>query len=325
MTRIGITIDRPDDASAQRSGTAAPWARALSELGEVSLLQAGSALPAALQANRPDVVFNSAREPQPPGQRHHVAAILEMFGVPFSGSGSATLALTSSRARVKEALGARQVATAVYTIVHDPVQLAPLARRSFPLALFRPTEVYSADGALVVDDADQLEREARAIWSVGPTSLLVERHLTGDAFACVVLGNGADRAVLPPVSLAIGAGAVPQVGHVPDGLLQGMERVALEACLALDLRDCARVDVALSDTGVPHVVAVDPLPDFTGGFANPVLLAADAAGMDDMELIQRTLVLAAERFGLTMPNAPRFDEVRRRTPPRGLRMRARHA
>jgi D-alanine-D-alanine ligase-like ATP-grasp enzyme len=69
--------------------------------------------------------------------------------------------------------------------------------------------------------------------------------------------------------------------------MEVIETVAIDACQALDLRDLARIDLALSDTGVPHVVAVDPLPDFDADDANPVFLAADA-GHGMAELAQRT-------------------------------------
>jgi D-alanine-D-alanine ligase-like ATP-grasp enzyme len=157
--------------------------------------------------------------------------------------------------------------------------------------------------------------------------VLVERYLPGSAFACIVLGNGADRVVLPPVSLASGSnpGDPPSVDHVPEGLREGVERVVLETCKALDLRDLARVDIALSERGVPHVISADPLPDLTGDLSNPVLLAADSTGLDQMEVIQRTLHVAAGRSGVPLPQSPAFDDLRYRTPPRGLRLRSRHA
>jgi hypothetical protein len=85
------------------------------------------------------------------------------------------------------------------------------------------------------------------------------------------------------------------------------------------------VVIGLRVRGVAVVLSADPIPDLTGDLSNPVLLAADSTGLDQMELIQRTLHVAASRTGLPLPQSPMFDDLRYRTPPRGLRLRARHA
>jgi D-alanine-D-alanine ligase len=324
MTTIGVTIDHPTASAGGPVAVPAVLAEALTPLGTVVAIPAsGDLVTGRLTEPRPDIVFNGARGTGAPGDRERLAAALESLAIPFTGSGSATLALTASRPRTKEALGAHQVPTPAFSIVHDVADLEPLRRRRFPLALFRARDVYSARDGIVVESADDLEGEARRLWSLEDGPLLVERHLVGAVFCCVTLGNGRGRVVLPPVSVASSTSPTPRglpaADHVPEGLMDGIERVVRATCDALDLLDLARVDVALSDTGVPHVVAVDPLPDLDRDGANPVQLAADAATMENGELIQRCLVLGAARAGVQLPQAPRLRDVRHRTPPRGLR------
>jgi D-alanine-D-alanine ligase len=324
MTRLGVTIGLDDAGAAQWASAAAVISRALRVFGEVDVTPANAELPAALRTLRPDIVFNAARDV---AGRAATALTLEQVGIPFTGSSSSALTLTASRDRMKEALGTRLIPTAVFTVVHGPEDLVPLTRRSFPLVVFRTSNVFDARDCVVVEDAAELEREAQRLWASAPHPVLVERYLPGSAFACLVLGNGADRVVLPPVSLVSGSNPAdsPSIDHVPEGLREGVERVVLETCRALDLRDLARVDIALSERGVPHVLSADPLPDLTGDMSNPVLLAADSTGLDQVELIQRTLHVAAARTGLPLPQSPMFDDLRYRTPPRGLRLRTRHA
>lgn len=324
MTRLGVTIGLDDTRAAEWASAAAVISRALRVFGEVDVTPANSELPAALASRRPDVVFQAARGV---ADRVRTALTLEQSGIPFTGSSSSALTLTASRERMKEALGTRLIPTAVFTVVRGPEDLVPLTRRSFPLVVFRASEVFHGRDCVVVEDAAELERETQRLWATAPHPVLVERYLPGSAFGCLVLGNGADRVVLPPVSLVSGSnpGDSPTIDHVPEGLREGVERVVLETCRALDLRDLARVDIALSERGVPHVLSADPLPDLTGDLSNPVLLAADSTGLDQVELIQRTLHVAAARCGVPLPQSPMFDDLRYRTPPRGLRLRARHA
>src|SRR6266508_1386911 len=62
---------------------------------------------AAVERYTPDVVFNLCEAPLGrPDLEHHVAAVLEWIGVPFTGSGSETLALCRRKDRTNAVLSA---------------------------------------------------------------------------------------------------------------------------------------------------------------------------------------------------------------------------
>ena len=326
MTRIGVTCDQPDPGAA---GVPPDLAAALGSLGTVDAIPAAAVLGTHWGAVRPDIVFNAVRGTGEPAPRDRVVAALEALALPFTGSGSDVVQRSRSRALVKVALGSSRVPSAAASIAVGPPDLEQFRRRSFPLTIFPATDAYSAGQGVVVDSAADLEREAGILWSADPAPLFVERHHAGAVFCCVALGNGRDRVVLPPVTLDTvtgpTAGGLPAVGHVPDGLLDDIEAVVRATCDALGFLDLARVDVALSDNGVPHVVVVDPLPQVATDPSNPVSLAAEAAAIHGGELAQRCLIIAALRNGVPLPDAPRLRDVRHRTPPRGLRHRRRSA
>ncbi|MCC6316468.1 MAG: hypothetical protein IT361_02165 [Gemmatimonadaceae bacterium] len=320
MTRLGVAQGQLSDSLvAQR----AVIPRALRVFGEVEVLPVEAGM-AALESLAPDIVYHAARGAR---EREQLAANLEAGRTPFTGCSAAAHAHAASREHMKEALGARLIPSAAFTVVRDVSHLEPLTRRGFPLVVFRATDVFEATDCVVVESVAELNREIENRLAASSEAVFVERYLPGAVFACTVLGNGADRVVLPPVSLAteVDPGESTRVSHVPEGLREGVERVVLETCRALDLRDFARVDLALSERGVPHVISVDAIPDPTGGATNPVLLAAEGTGLDQVELIQRVLHAAAKRSGVALPSSPMFDDLRYRTPPRGLRIRARHA
>jgi D-alanine-D-alanine ligase len=110
---------------------------------------------------------------------------------------------------------------------------------------------------------------------------------------------------------------------IDSGLREALENVALRTYTALGCRDWSRIDLRLDEKGVPNVVEVNPLP---GIAPNPddhscFPMAARAAGIEYDELMQRTLLLAAARSGLTIAKGPRYERLARRTPPYGLRLR----
>lgn len=324
MTMIGVVVSGGDVRSEAAASDAAFVARALEPLGEVVSIPAAGNLREVLGAVGPNIVFHATDVAATAADRVRVTSILEECGLPFTGSDWQAIALTSSRQQWKDRLRTAEVATAAYTLVASAGDMEPLTRRSFPLAIFASRPEGPPAEYVVADTAADLERLAAALRDAHSAPVLVERHLQGVTLCCVVLGNGR-RIVLPPISLPSLATPSPDgrpwVHPLPDGLLQGVERVALAACDALGLRDLSRIDVALSDAGVPHVVAVYALPSLAPGDANPVSLAAQAAQLEGGDLVLHCLVAAAERTGVAIRPWPGLHEVRRKTPPRGLRRR----
>ena len=205
------------------------------------------------------------------------------------------------------------------------------ARRSalgFPLFV-KPVHEGSSKGITeknYCETAEELERQVAFLLETYRQPVLVEEFLPGREFTCAVLGNGARARVLPIVGINFGAlpaGALPVYGFeakwvwdrpdnplemfecpavVDAGLRRAIEDVTLRAYRALGCRDWSRVDVRLDADGVPNVVEVNPLPGILPDPADNSCFpkAARAAGMSYEQLIQRCLVLAAERQGVAL-------------------------
>ena len=321
-TRIGLTFDTESDE--ERVLTA----HALEAIGDVLFLEANDSLPAQLQLQRPDIVLNLARGGDAPARRLHVPSFLEYFDIPYIGSDAVTHAMCVERPRMKQALAYHGIRSAGFTVVDSLSQLAPFAHRTFPVAIRRARGVSSCFALLLAHDFDELESIASELLSASTESILVEPFLAGESFACTILGNGDDAVSLPIVRVA-NDDLVPPASRrhecparISDGLAEDIETIAIRAFFALNCRDVARVDIRLDDRGVPNVCAVDPLPSFAPGSAGGVVLPASrAAGLDDDEMVQRCLLLAADRVGLDVPKAPVFSRLFRRTPPGGTRVR----
>lgn len=316
MSKICAVVDRSSDAAAKSV------LLGLAPLGNVSITPAESVSATLLRSAAPDLVFVGMHSPEGTRSRSEILRLLESTSLPLTGSSADAVQRSDSRLHLKEALAAVQIAAPAGTVVTPATDLEPLLKRSFPLAVFSsPDTTGGVDRGIMVEDQNDLRSIADRLWKAKGT-FLVEPFSTGAHFACVVLGNGDEATILPPVSILPTA---VRVDHVPMGLDDAIERMVLGTYRALQLIDIARIDVALTETGIPQVVAVDALPDLVGGFGNPVLLAADALGVDGTELVQRIAVTAGARQGIAFECDLDLEDLKRRTPPRGLRLRTRLA
>ena len=84
------------------------------------------------------------------------------------------------------------------------------------------------------------------------------------------------------------------VRTLPQGWRASIERTAIAAFRALELRDYGRVDFRVADDGTPYVIDVNPNCDISPGAG--VARAATAAGMTFPQLIGRICEIAWERY-----------------------------
>ena len=246
--------------------TIAAVEQALLGLGEVIRLEANADFPAALRDARPDIVFNMAEGLRGPNREAHVPAILEFFGVPYSGSDPFTLALSLDKARTKEVLAYHGVPTAPFVLVRSHEELALLVRRlkpagrggarrarggpplptRFPLFV-KPVHEGSSKGITERNycaTLAELEAQTAFLLESYAQPVLVEEFLPGAEFTCAVLGNGATAHVLPIVGMrfdALPEGALPVYGYEAKWLWDRPEK-------PLEIFECpARVDERTRD------------------------------------------------------------------------------
>jgi len=352
--------DREDEGETSRSDEEPPSSRdefaewdsaetiaavesALRKLGKVVRLEANEEFPERLRRARPDIVFNIAEGLHGVNREAHVPAICEFYGVPYSGSDPFTLALCLDKARTKETLNFHRIATAAFTVVRNPGDLAKA--RALPLPLFvKPLHEGSSKG--ITDrnlcwDYDQLASRTGFLLEHYGQPVLVEQYLPGKEFTCGVLGNADQAVVLPLVGMnfdSLPDGALPIYSFdakfvwdrpenpldifecpakVSPDLRSAIESTVLAAYHALGCRDWARVDVRLDAAGVPNLIEVNPLPGILPKPEDNSCLpkAARAAGIGYDELIQSCLRHAATRQGVALEGRQKFPSTAKSAQP----------
>ncbi len=335
--RIGITFDlksniklqpgQPDDLEEEFDSpvTVEAIAAVLRGLGHtVELLGDGRPLLERLLRDPPEFVFNFA-EGQGVGRSREarVPGVLEMLGIPYTGSDPLTLAVTLDKDCAKRLVASEGAAVPKGFVVleEDNVLLSchlhPQAQ--FPFVV-KPTWEGSSKGIrgkCVVDTPEELDAAVEEQRLGYRQPILVEEYIHGEELTVGVIGNAPPRVigvmrVLPQhqeerfiYSLEVKRDWQRRVTYecpakLPTEQLRAVEYAALTAYEVLGCRDVSRVDFRLRD-GVPYFLEVNPLPGLNPESSDLVLLAK-MAGWTYEQLIGSILQAAIERHAVRESN-----------------------
>jgi len=279
---------------------------------DVVALEADRSLPARLIAEDVDVVFNIAEgQGVQRGREAQVPALLELFGIPYTGSDSVTLGITLDKTLARALVHAAGVATPRGFVV--TVDGGPLPEElRFP-AIVKPVHEGSSKGISsesVVFDELRLCEQARVVAARYRQPVLCEEYVSGREITVGLLGLPVR--MLPPMEVVfLETGAHPLYSfevkrrfeelvryEIPAplsaGELAAIERASFAAFEALGCRDVARLDCRLDEAGVPHFLECNPLPGLAPGVGDLTFIA-EAAGLSFEDLIGEILQGALRR------------------------------
>lgn len=298
--------------------TVAALADAVRSLGhEVELLGDGEPLlRRLLDGPRPDLVLNIAEGTGMSRTREaRVPAVLEMLGIPYTGSDPLTLSVTLDKECAKRLVQQAGLATPGWVLIEQGDVAAAneqLGRLTWPLFI-KPSYEGSSKGVLragLVRDRRQLDDVVAALWKAYRQPILVEEFIDGEELTVGLVGN-------PPQVL----GVMRILPKQPGGpFIYGIEvkrdwehsliyespaqisaadeatvhQAALAAWRALGCRDVARFDFRLRG-GVPYFLEVNPLPGLSPQSGDLVFLAR-GVGISHRDLLARILAAAMERI-----------------------------
>jgi D-alanine-D-alanine ligase len=233
------------------------------------------------------------------GEDGRLQGLLEMAGIPFTGSGSLASALAMDKAVAKTVLRAAGV----------PVPGGRLLRRGEPAgavalpAVVKPVSQGSALGVTLARTRAQLLAGLKAAWR-WEAQALVEPFLAGRELTVGVLG---DRA-LPVVEILpqhafydfhskYAAGGSKHLCPAPlsAALARKAQALGLKAHRALGCRAFSRSDLILGAGGRLRLLEVNTLPGLTDVSLLPD--AAKAAGLGYGELLEAMLAISMKEAG----------------------------
>ena len=273
-----------------------------------------------ISASKEDIVFNLCEGAFGKSMLEmNVAALLEMYGVKFTGSGSVTLGVALNKAWAKEILRGSGIPTARYAVMESvPVKLP--GSLGFPL-IVKPLSEDASIGIgedSVVGTLGGLKERVSAILGEYEQPALVEEYIDGREFNISIIGNGRNTRALPPseIDFTDYPEGLPRIcsyeskwvetsplylkspaicpASVEGSLKKHIETTAITAYRVLWCRDYARVDMRLSNDGELKVLEVNPNPDISmnAGFAR----AAKGEGIGYDRLLAEIVESALKRY-----------------------------
>lgn len=273
---------------------------------------AGPGLTDRLCEIRPDAVFNNAPGLRTKSEQPNIVGLLEMSGLPFTGSGLAAQVICQHKGLTKRLLEQAGVATAGFAVLGNRADQAHLFDgRGLPFtypALLKPEAEGSSRGisaGSVVTDRAGLELQAERLWREFDGSVLIESFLPGREFTVGIIGDPPQ--VLPLIEIAFAdagfythqvkeADSVKTVcpADAPPELAAAVQQLAVAAFQAVGARDCARVDIRLDGSGRPVVIEINAQPGLTPNYSD-FPKAAAVAGIPFPELVARLTRFALQR------------------------------
>ena len=248
-----------------------------------------------------------------------IAWALEAMGYCFTGSGGSAIAHGAHKARTKELLLAHGVPTPDWWLFRHPDEVpARIGELAFPL-IVKPVAEDASIGVgpeAVVHTEDALRERVAYVVEAYRQAALAEAFVIGREFNVAIWGDPPQ--VLPLAEIDFHAFSDPyarivsyaakweeesfEYQHTPvfcparvePEVGKGIAATALRAWAALGGQGYGRVDMRLSEDGVPYVVEVNCNPDLSpdAGFYR----AARTAGYDYGAMAERILEIAWSPF-----------------------------
>ncbi len=328
--KIGITYDLkadlpasanlPDDFQEEFDSpvTIDAIAATLEGLGhQVERLGDGRELLERLLRQPPDFVFNIAEGHGIGRSREaRVPAVLEMLGIPYTGSDPLALSVTLDKDCAKRLVQSTGRVMGPRWAVWGPDEpLDEIETRDYLpwTVIVKPAWEGSSKGIrgkCVVDTPDELIQAIENHRRAYRQPILVEEYIEGDELTVGIVGNSPPQIigvmrVLPTqkeerfiYSLEVKRDYRQRVRYecpakLPPERLRAVEAAALLVYRALGCRDVARIDFRLRD-GVPYFLEANPLPGLNPESSDLVILAR-LAGWSYEQLIESILQAAVTR------------------------------
>jgi len=255
------------------------------------------------RAGRPDVVFIALHGPG--GEDGTVQGMLEVLGIPYTGSGVLASALAMDKVmskRVLSSVGVRMPQDVTVSRGEEAQTQEALAQMPLPV-IVKPSRQGSTIGMSVVRERGEMPGALELAFAHDDTAL-VEEFVAGTEITVPVLGNKTLE-TLPIVEIVPSsgfydyeakytAGATDEIvpARISEAVAQEARALALQCHRTLGCRGMSRTDMIVDAGGHVFVLEVNTIPGMTPTSLLP--RSAEAAGLPFSALLDRLINLALE-------------------------------
>jgi D-alanine-D-alanine ligase len=293
--KVGVLLGGLSSERAVSLNSGKAVATALRDRGyDVVEIDVGRDLAAMLAKENIEVAFNALHGKY--GEDGAVAGVLEVMGVPYTGSGILGSSLAMDKVASKMVFSARNIPTPFFSIGTRGEEIRV---PSFGLpAVVKPKSEGSSVGITIVRDEEQLQTALGLAFNYDDR-VLIEKYVDGSEIQVGILDDEAigDVEIVPgeefynyKAKYEADAERPTQYfvpARIDDSLRKECHRVALDAYRALECSSYARVDLLVDREQRIYALEVNTLPGLTATSLLPKI--AKHAGLVFEELVERIL------------------------------------
>lgn len=237
------------------------------------------------------------------GEDGTIQGALELLGMPYTGSGVLSSAITMDKitsSHVFKAAGIRMAASCSCRLAEGIETAENVIRREFSLpVVLKPACEGSTIGIEIVRTPEELPVSLGRVFRI-ESRILVEQYLAGEEFTVAVL----DGKALPVIHICPHSGAYDYYSkytkgatdyivpaNIPEPLAKEMKDMAVRGYKAAECCGVVRFDFKADENGVPYLLEANSIPGMTATSLVPK--AAQAVGIDFPHLCEKILLEAS--------------------------------
>ena len=227
------------------------------------------------------------------GEDGTVQAVLQTLGIPYSGCGPLSSAACMDKDMTKSLLQAAGIRTAPWINLRseDEINYEDIKELGYPVVV-KPTHGGSSVATFIIKEEKEIENAVKEAFK-WDNEVMIEKFIKGDEITCPVMG----REMFPVVAIKPHAEFFDYTAKYADGgsdefvieleesLHKEVEKMALDTYRALKCSVYARIDMIITEGGIPYILEVNPLPGMTKASLFPKSAAGrgiDFSGLIDL-------------------------------------------
>ncbi len=255
---------------------------------------------------QPDAVFIALHGKF--GEDGTVQGMLELMGLPYTGSGVLTSSVCMDKLMTKRVFNAIGVKTPEYIAVKRG-EIISFEEVSDVLntekVVIKPVDQGSTIGITITDSAEEFKNGLKKAFALSE-KVLIEQFIKGKEITVSIIGNGNQIKVLPIIEIIpaheyydFESKYVPGMSkhlipaNITNDLYNEAEAISVRVYEELGVRDFGRIDLIISEKGEVYTLEVNTIPGFTETSLLPD--AARSAGISFEELVSKITEFAIDR------------------------------
>ncbi|MBM3257391.1 MAG: D-alanine--D-alanine ligase [Candidatus Liptonbacteria bacterium] len=237
------------------------------------------------------------------GEDGKIQSILELLGIPYTGSGVMASATAMNKAKTNELAALADLKVPPFIVAHNS-KIKP--DFGYPVVV-KPNESGSSVGVTIVEKESDLEKALEKALSEGGEAI-VQKYIAGRELTCGVMGNSGRTEILalPPIEIVspnkffdyeakYTSQETQEICPAPvdESITRAVQEVAKKVHVLLGCDGLTRSDFILDKESNLHFLEINTIPGMTEASLAPK--EAKALGWSFPDFLDKIITLALER------------------------------